>query len=159
MLLKLRIKIKVNFLYLEQSIKLPLATLNDLRFCKLHVPKQVIRSLIAIFKPLTSKSITLCSRNIFKPFTERFEAFFNLTCLNLVVLASNRVIVKSDKTFRSQRLYNNCSEISSGKNVSGSLKQSLVDGPEVILLFEVFAGKNPAEGSVKITYKEKIIIK
>ena len=142
-------------------MKLPLATFKDLRFCKLQVPKQAIRSLIAIFNPLTSKSITLCSFKIFKPFTERLEAFFNFTCLSLVVFASKSVIVKSDKTFLSQRLYNNCSEISAGRNVSGSRKLSLVDGPEVMLLLELLVGINPASGSVNIyvNLKYKSLIK
>lgn len=54
--------------------------------------------------------------------------------LNLVDFESKSVIVKSDKVFFSQRLDNNCSEISAGKKTSGYLKLSLLaepDGPSL----------------------------
>lgn len=46
--------------------------------------------------------------------------------LNLVDFESKSVIVRSDNVFFSQRLDNNCSDISVGKKASGCLKLSLV---------------------------------
>lgn len=57
--------------------------------------------------------------------------------LSLVDFESNNVIVKSDNVFFSQRLDNNCSEISAGKKASGCLKLSLVaelDDPSLDVL-------------------------
>lgn len=66
---------------LEQSIKLPLATLSDLRFCKLQSPKQLIKSLTVILSPFTIKSTTLCCLRTLKPLADNVDASFSRTCL------------------------------------------------------------------------------
>lgn len=66
---------------------------------------------------------------------------FVVKYLSLVALASNKVIVRSDKTFFSHKLYSNCSEISVGRKVSGSLKLSLVDEFDKIWFPGAAAGK------------------
>lgn len=58
--------------------------------------------------------------------------------LNLVVFESNKVIVKSDRAFFSQRLDNNRSEICAGRKTSGSLKLKRVTAPHVELFTSEF---------------------
>lgn len=65
-------------------MKLPFATLSDLRFCKLQSPKQLIRSLTVIFNPFTTRSTTLCCFKTFKPFADNVDASFNCTCLRKI---------------------------------------------------------------------------
>lgn len=103
-----------------------------------------------ILSPFTIKSTTLCCLRILKPLADNVDASFNRTCLekgvnvitlyysfysryklkscylNLVVLESKSVIVRSDNLFFSHRLDNNCSDTSAGKKASGRLKVSRV---------------------------------
>jgi len=62
-------------------MKLPLATLNDLRFCILQSPKQLIKSLTVILSPFTIKSTTLCCLRTLKPLADNVDASFSRTCL------------------------------------------------------------------------------
>lgn len=72
---------------------------------------------------------------------------YSKTDLNLVVLESKRVIVRSESFFLSHKLKSSCSDISVGKKVSGSLKLSLVEEFVSSCPVAAFVGRAPWDES------------
>ena len=100
------------------SMKVELETLRSLKFCKLHSPRQLIKSVtVALVNPMASSSRILCPFKVLNPFKDSFEASLSLTCFSLVVSVLNTVSIKSSSFLSSQSFISNCSDSSVWKNI------------------------------------------
>ena len=100
------------------SMKVELETLRSLKFCKLHSPRQLIKSVtVALVNPMASSSRILCPFKVLNPFKDSFEALLSLTCVSLVVSVLNTVSIKSSSFLSSQSFMSNCSDSSVWKNI------------------------------------------
>jgi hypothetical protein len=91
--------------YLDPSIKVLRATLRERRFCKVHSPRQPIRSFTVTFIPVASRYEILCPFRTRNPLVVSMRAFCNCT----------RLIWKSNKSimYRENQLVYNVSEVHS----------------------------------------------
>jgi hypothetical protein len=67
--------------YLDPSIKVLRATLRERRFCKVHSPRQPMRSFTVTFIPVASRFEILCPFRTRNPRVVSIRAFRNCTCL------------------------------------------------------------------------------
>ena len=100
------------------SMKVELATLRSLRFCKLHSPRPLIRSVtVARVKPVASNSRILCPFKLRKPFRDNLDASASLTVFSRVVSLLNTVSTRSSSFRSSHSFKSNCSDSSVWKKI------------------------------------------